>query len=42
MVYIIVINQNIIKIYNDKNILLLGQNFVEITLKASQSVRQAK
>lgn len=35
MIYFINIDQNIIKVNNDKNVQLLGQSFIDTDLKAS-------
>lgn len=42
MIYIIGIDENIIEIHNNKNIQFLSQDLIDITLKTSSNVEQAK
>lgn len=36
------IDQDILQVYNHKNIKLLGKNIIDITLQASRSIRESK
>ena len=36
------IDEDVIKIYYDKDVKLFGKNFIDITLKTSQSIRESK